>query len=178
MKVLLDLYEKTVSRGKKQRIKKKLKKLGVNPPPTMDTKIKAIDNKNDFFSKNNSSTNANDVYTTKKIDNDKTNINKKIQEDLKKAKTQDGEKNSSKMLNNKRVRNDVGEDSKTFKNKKVRKDESRNVETPKNSKNVQNIKSKTKNSKSFEYDDVSDSDGMDDEMNPYYSQILQNLNKK
>ena len=188
VKVLLDLYEKTVSRGKKQRIKKKLRKLGVNPPPTMDMKIKEIDNTNDFFSKNNSSTNANDVYTTKKIDNDNTNINKKIQEDLKKVKTQDGEKNSSKMLNNKRVRNDVGEDPKTLKNKKARKDEisSRKSANSKIFKDVQNVnaqtktnsKTKTKNSKSFEYDDVSDSDGMDEEMNPYYSQILQNLNRK
>ena len=71
--VLLDLYNKTVSRGKKQRIKKKLKKLGVNPPPTIEVKIKEIDNKNDFFKRQNS--NSNDVYVTSKIENEKTNFN-------------------------------------------------------------------------------------------------------
>jgi len=171
--VLLDLYNKTVSRGKKQRINKKLKKLGVNPPPTMEAKIKEIDNTNDFFRRPNS--NSNDVYVTNRIENEKTNFNKKIQENIKKAK--DVEKNKKSILNNKRNRNEeVGEDG-FGKNKK------RKVEKfEKNPKNViqtsNNQKAKNKNSKSFEYGDFSDDDDMDEDMNPYYSQILQNLNKK
>jgi nucleolar protein 4 len=134
---LVEIYKQTVSRGKKQRIKKKLNKMGYRKElPSNEKKNRG--NKMPSLPKNldSSLTNKNNFYSTMKIENGKSiNINKKTKEE---NKNQGGKDN---LLKTKR-----------------------NREKPK-------ITTKRKHSVEYE-----SSEG-DEDMNPMYSQILENLKK-
>ena len=131
---LVNIYNNTVSRGKKQRILKKLKKLGYNQP--LKNEKKPINgNKNNMTVKN-----TNNFYASTRIENANTNLNKKNMtknKENKKAMKQHEDQSSTKLLKNKRKRPE----------KKTRKNDE-------------------------------DDEDEDEDMNPYYQQILTNLNKK
>ena len=80
---LIDLYHNTSSRGKKQRIKKKLKSMGYNqdipPAPVQKKNDKIIDIKED----NNTKNNNDDDYVKIKISNNRTELNKKMKNKIK-----------------------------------------------------------------------------------------------
>jgi nucleolar protein 4 len=103
---LIEIYKNTIGRGKKQRILKKLKKLGHNKP--IET-IHTLKNENKNFEK----VSQRDIYTSTKIENEKTNLNKKYSLENKKKKAQKGEekpKQSGKLLNKKRQRDEFSDD--------------------------------------------------------------------
>lgn len=144
---LLDIYAKTVSRGKKQRVKQKLRALGYDKPLeglSVNIKTGSLKNENSAFL-------AADQFVTTKIETNKTNLNKKIKENRKKEKkgeTGTGINDSDKktnLLKNKRKRDEKGNASKLNYREEIYSDDSGNE---------------------------------DDSMNPYYAQIMENLNKQ
>ncbi len=113
---LIDLYHTTMSRGKKQRIKKKLKNLGYNkdiPPVEIKTN-------NNINLKEENNKNSDDDYVKIKISNNRTELNKKMKNKIKEKKY---EKNRE-LISKKRERENkgFGEDEKIEnKNKKKEK---------------------------------------------------------
>ena len=108
---LIDLYHTTLSRGKKQRIKKKLKNLGYNKdiPPVTIKKEKTID-LNEKNEKDN-----NDDYVQIKISNNKTELNKKMKNKIKEKK-----KEGDNLIGKKRNRDFKGFGDNEEKNQKKR----------------------------------------------------------
>ena len=154
---LIDLYHTTLSRGKKQRIKKKLKNLGFNKniPPI---KIKKEINKKNVIKINNN----NDEYESIKIVNNKTDLNKKLKEKNK----------NEKMIGKKKQRNEFYDDDnkEDIKNKKNIKKEKKQLKIIKD----ELIRKRNK----FEMD-LNESEENDDEnIKEYYNKIMTNLNKQ
>ena len=176
---LIDVYHNTSSRGKKQRIKKKLKSLGYNqdipPAPVQKKNDKIIDIKEDKNSKNNND----DDYVKIKISNNRTELNKKMKNKIKESK-----KEKNVIIGKKREREqkrigfgDDEENQKKKKEKKERKlfDASKNIinekmeHIKKNNINYNNKKFSMKNN---------DEDDDDLDMKDYYSKIEKKLSQK
>ena len=169
---LIDIYHYTSSRGKKQRIKKKLRSLGYNKdiPPLEKSKDKIIDIKEDNTNINKNK-NTNDDYVKIKISNNRTELNKKMKSKIKQNK-KEGNKN---LMGKKREREKIGfgDDEEKIKKKKEKKEK----KVLNASKNIINEKmdyiKKSKNNKkqNIENDD-------DLVMKDYYSKIEEQLAKK
>ena len=163
---LIDLYHTTLSRGKKQRIKKKLKNLGYTKdiPPVEIKKDKIINIK-----ENNNNRNDDD-YVKIKISNNKTELNKKMKNKIKQNKKEERNKN---FTGKKRERENFGfgEDEEKINRKK----EKREKKAFNASKNIINEKidiiKKSKNKKKLDKEDD------DLEMKDYFSKIEENLAK-
>jgi len=166
---LIDLYHTTLSRGKKQRIKKKLKKLGYNKdiPPVEIKKDKIINLKED-------NKNINDDYVKIKISNNRTELNKKMKNKIKQNK-----KENKNLIGKKRERNNIGfgDDEEKIKRKKDKK-EKKEFNASKNliNEKIEHIK-KNKNNKNKDIKDDGDDDN-DLQMKDYFSKIEENLAKK
>ena len=166
---LIDLYHTTMSRGKKQRIKKKLKNLGYNKdiPPVEIEKNKNINQKE----KNEFSQKQNDDYIKIKISNNRTELNKKMKTKIKQNK---GENNKKNFLNKKRERENkgFGEDENVQVKKKKKENKRLNM-----AKHVINEKmdyiNKRKNKNNFDNDEEDN----DEDIQKYYSKIEQQLAK-
>lgn len=143
---LLEIYKNTISRGKKQRVKKRLLKLNYD--------VDKLEHENDQKKKKDRPVkieNKNEYYVTRKIENDKTNINKKTREMNKNEK-----KNNYNNNNNNNDNNDNYSES-VLKKKRKRNDS----RTP--------VTGQQDEEDNFE-------DDMD--MNPYYARIMENLKRK
>ena len=165
---LIDLYHTTMSRGKKQRIKKKLKKLGYNkniPPVEIDN-----DKNTKLNEEKNNAQNKIDNYVKIKITNNRTELNKKMKNKLKLNK----EENNKNFINKKRKRENqgFGEDE-NIQKKKIIKDNKKLNDV----KNVINekmdyINKRRNNLKNDDEDEDSDN------IIEYYNKIKDNLTKK
>ena len=166
---LIDLYHTTMSRGKKQRIKKKLKNLGYNKdiPPVEINQNKNINLKEE----NNNKINSNDDYVKIKISNNRTELNKKMKNKIKQNKKENN-KNKD-FLNKKRERGNkgFGEDENIQRKKKKKETKKLNI-----TKNIINEKmdyiNKNKNKKYFDNGDEDDAN-----IQKYYDKIEQQLAK-
>ena len=166
---LIDLYHTTMSRGKKQRIKKKLKNLGYNkdiPPVEINQNI---NNKKE----NNNKINSNDDYVKIKISNNRTELNKKMKNKIKQNKKEE-HKNNKNFINKKRERDNkgFGEDENIQRKKKKKENKELNI-----TKNIINERmdyiNKNKSKKNFDKDD----DDNDIDMQKYYDKIEKQLAK-
>ena len=165
---LIDLYHTTMSRGKKQRIKKKLKNLGykkdippieINKSKNSNTNEKNIDN----------TFKSNDDYIKIKISNNRTELNKKMKNKIKQNK-----EGNNKFINKKRERENkgFGEDE-NFQRKKMKK-ENKKLNITKNVINERiNLFNKDKTKNNFETDE----DDNDEDIQKYYSKIERQLEK-
>ena len=166
---LIDLYHTTMSRGKKQRIKKKLKNLGYNKdiPPVEINQNKNINLKEE----NNNKINSNDDYVKIKISNNRTELNKKMKNKIKQNKKENN-KNKD-FLNKKRERGNkgFGEDQNIQRKRKKKENKKLNI-----TKNIINEKmdyiNKNKNKKYFDNGDEDDAN-----IQKYYDKIEQQLAK-
>ena len=167
--ILIDLYHTTMSRGKKQRIKKKLKNLGYNKdiPPVEINQNKNINLKEE----NNNKINPNDDYVKIKISNNRTELNKKMKNKIKQNKKENN-KNKD-FLNKKRERGNkgFGEDQNIQRKRKKKENKKLNI-----TKNIINEKmdyiNKNKNKKYFDNGDEDDAN-----IQKYYDKIEQQLAK-
>ena len=166
---LIDLYHTTMSRGKKQRIKKKLKNLGYNkdiPPVEINQNI-------NIKKENNDKINSNDDYVKIKISNNRTELNKKMKNKIKQNKKEE-HKNNKNFLNKKRERDNkgFGEDENIQRKKKKKENKELNI-----TKNIINERmdyiNKNKSKKNFDKDD----DDNDIDMQKYYDKIEKQLAK-
>ena len=166
---LIDLYHTTMSRGKKQRIKKKLKNLGYNKdiPPVEINQNKNINLKEE----NNNKINSNDDYVKIKISNNRTELNKKMKNKIKQNKKENN-KNKD-FLNKKRERGNkgFGEDQNIQRKRKKKENKKLNI-----TKTIINEKmdyiNKNKNKKYFDNGDEDDAN-----IQKYYDKIEQQLAK-
>ena len=131
---LIDLYHTTMSRGKKQRIKKKLKNLGYNkdiPPVEINQNI-------NIKKENNNKINSNDDYVKIKISNNRTELNKKMKNKIKQNKKEE-HKNNKNFINKKRERDNkgFGEDENIQRKKKKKENKELNI-----TKNIINLSKK------------------------------------
>ena len=167
IKTLIDLYHTTLSRGKKQRIKKKLKNLGYTKdiPPVEIKKDKMIDIKEDKNKNQND-----DDYVKIKISNNKTELNKKMKNKIKQNKKEERNKN---FVGKKREREKMGfgEDEEKMQRKKEKK-EKKAFNTSKNIINEKIDYIKNSNKKNLDNDEEDDL-----EMKDYYAKIEENLAK-
>ena len=171
---LIDLYHTTMSRGKKQRIKKKLKNLGYNkdiPPVEINQNKNSINLKEE----NDNKMNSNDDYVKIKISNNRTELNKKMKNKIKQNKKENNKNDKNKdFINKKRERDNkgFGEDENIQRKKKKKQNKELNI-----TKNIINERmdyiNKNKNNKNFDNDDDNDPD-----MQKYYDKIEQQLSKK
>jgi len=164
---LIDLYHTTMSRGKKQRIKKKLKNLGYTKdiPPVEIEKNKNVNSKG---KNNNEVNNSNDDYIKIKISNNRTELNKKMKNKIKQNKE---EKNKNKkFINRKRERENkgFGDDENIELKKKKKENKKLNI-----TKNVINERMNLINKNKNEYDE----DENDEDIQKYFSKIEQQLAK-
>ena len=165
---LIDLYHTTLSRGKKQRIKKKLKNLGYNKdiPPAVIKKEKTIDinEKNDMDN--------NDDYVQIKISNNKTELNKKMKNKIKEKK-KEGDNLIGKKRNRDIKRNTdfkgFGDDEEKNRKKRAKKERKALITSKKV---IQEKIDSLKNNNDMDNDDN------DLDMKEYYSKIMKKLNKK
>ena len=160
--VLIDYYHMTLSRGKKQRIKKKLKALGYtdNIPP--------LQVKQDVEKEINEDTNE-DKYVQIKVSNDKTELNKKFKEKRKgNQKGNDEEKVIGKKRNRSVKKND--------KAKSYYSNEDASKKNKKKNKRLEREGKLIKKHIKEQYNDEYDDDDLN--MDGYYKQIMKNLNKK
>ena len=166
---LIDLYHTTMSRGKKQRIKKKLKNLGYNkdiPPVEINQNI-------NIKKENNDKINSNDDYVKIKISNNRTELNKKMKNKIKQNKKEE-HKNNKNFINKKRERDNkgFGEDENIQRKKKKKENKELNI-----TKNIINERmdyiNKNKSKKNFDKDD----DDNDIDMQKYYDKIEKQLAK-
>ena len=166
---LIDLYHTTMSRGKKQRIKKKLKNLGYNkdiPPVEINQNI-------NIKRENNNKINSNDDYVKIKISNNRTELNKKMKNKIKQNKKEE-HKNNKNFINKKRERDNkgFGEDENIQRKKKKKENKELNI-----TKNIINERmdyiNKNKSKKNFDKDD----DDNDIDMQKYYDKIEKQLAK-
>ena len=170
---LIDLYHTTMSRGKKQRIKKKLKNLGYNkdiPPVEINQNKNSINLKEE----NDNKMNSNDDYVKIKISNNRTELNKKMKNKIKQNKKENNKNDKNKdFINKKRERDNkgFGEDENIQRKKKKKQNKELNI-----TKNIINERmdyiNKNKNNKNFDNDDDNDHD-----MQKYYDKIEQQLSK-
>ena len=170
---LIDLYHTTMSRGKKQRIKKKLKNLGYNkdiPPVEINQNKNSINLKEE----NDNKMNSNDDYVKIKISNNRTELNKKMKNKIKQNKKENNKNDKNKdFINKKRERDNkgFGEDENIQRKKKKKQNKELNI-----TKNIINERmdyiNKNKNNKNFDNDDDNDPD-----MQKYYDKIEQQLSK-
>ena len=167
IKTLIDLYHTTLSRGKKQRIKKKLKNLGYTKdiPPVEIKKDKMIDIKEDKNKNQND-----DDYVKIKISNNKTELNKKMKNKIKQNKKEERNKN---FVGKKREREKMGfgEDEEKMQRKKEKK-EKKAFNTSKNIINEKIDYIKNSDKKNLDNDEEDDL-----EMKDYYAKIEENLAK-
>ena len=167
IKTLIDLYHTTLSRGKKQRIKKKLKNLGYTKdiPPVEIKKDKIIDIKEDKNKNQND-----DDYVKIKISNNKTELNKKMKNKIKQNKKEERNKN---FVGKKRQREKMGfgEDEEKMQRKKEKK-EKKAFNASKNIINEKIDYIKNSNKKNLDNDEEDDL-----EMKDYYAKIEENLAK-
>ena len=166
---LIDLYHTTMSRGKKQRIKKKLKNLGYNKDiPTVE-----INQNINIKKENNDKINSNDDYVKIKISNNRTELNKKMKNKIKQNKKEE-HKNNKNFINKKRERDNkgFGEDENIQRKKKKKENKELNI-----TKNIINERidyiNKNKSKKNFDKDD----DDNDIDMQKYYDKIEKQLAK-
>ena len=166
---LIDLYHTTMSRGKKQRIKKKLKNLGYNkdiPPVEINQNI-------NIKKENNNKINSSDDYVKIKISNNRTELNKKMKNKIKQNKKEE-HKNNKNFINKKRERDNkgFGEDENIQRKKKKKENKELNI-----TKNIINERmdyiNKNKSKKNFDKDD----DDNDIDMQKYYDKIEKQLAK-
>ena len=166
---LIDLYHTTMSRGKKQRIKKKLKNLGYNkdiPPVEINQNI-------NIKKENNDKINSNDDYVKIKISNNRTELNKKMKNKIKQNKKEE-HKNNKNFINKKRERDNkgFGEDENIQRKKKKKENKELNI-----TKNIINERmdyiNKNKSKKNFDKGD----DDNDIDMQKYYDKIEKQLAK-
>ena len=170
---LIDLYHTTMSRGKKQRIKKKLKNLGYNkdiPPVEINQNKNSINLKEE----NDNKMNSNDDYVKIKISNNRTELNKKMKNKIKQNKKENNKNDKNKdFINKKRERDNkgFGEDENIRRKKKKKQNKELNI-----TKNIINERmdyiNKNKNNKNFDNDDDNEPD-----MQKYYDKIEQQLSK-
>ena len=170
---LIDLYHTTMSRGKKQRIKKKLKNLGYNkviPPVEINQNKNSINLKEE----NDNKMNSNDDYVKIKISNNRTELNKKMKNKIKQNKKENNKNDKNKdFINKKRERDNkgFGEDENIQRKKKKKQNKELNI-----TKNIINERmdyiNRNKNNKNFDNDDDNDPD-----MQKYYDKIEQQLSK-
>ena len=170
---LIDLYHTTMSRGKKQRIKKKLKNLGYNkdiPPVEINQNKNSINLKEE----NDNKMNSNDDYVKIKISNNRTELNKKMKNKIKQNKKENNKNDKNKdFINKKRERDNkgFGEDENIQRKKKKKQNKELNI-----TKNIINERmdyiNKNKNNKNFDNDDDNDPD-----IQKYYDKIEQQLSK-
>ena len=166
---LIDLYHTTMSRGKKQRIKKKLKNLGYTKdiPPVEIEKNKNIN----FKEKNiNENSNSNDDYIKIKISNNRTELNKKMKNKIKQNKEENNKNKNKKFINRKRERENkgFGDDENIELKKKKKENKKLNI-----TKNVINERMNLINKNKNEYDE----DENDEDIQKYFSKIEQQLAK-
>ena len=168
---LIDLYHTTMSRGKKQRIKKKLKNLGYNKdiPPVEIDKNKTIN----LREENDNINNNNDDYVKIKISNNKTELNKKMKNKIKQNNRD--KSNNKKFMNKKRERENkgFGEDENIQRKKIKKKNKELNM-----TKNIINERmdliNKGKNNNNFE----NDNEDNDIDIQKYYDKIEKKLKNK
>ena len=159
---LIELYQKSFSRGKKQRIKKKLKSLGYNK------NIPPLEIINDNIKEENIEINEKDDYEQIKIENNKTNLNKKLKDKKKKEKKEN--KNIGKKRNRESSKSKFNFDDEERKNKKLIKKEKKEIKIAKKEINERRYnKNKLKEDFSDEIDDI--------QMKDYYDKIMKKLNK-
>lgn len=126
-----EIYLKTGSRGKKQRVKKKLKALGFNQPIVMTNKNPSMMKKSN---QNGNSNNSDGKFLATKLEINASNYNQKFKDSNKKHK-------EDKMLKNKRGR----EEEKSF--KEGVKSNKKNGQNHKNQKQEKFDKKNDKNSR-------------------------------
>ena len=171
---LIDLYHTTMSRGKKQRIKKKLKNLGYTKdiPPVEIEKNKNIN----FKEKNNDGiNNSNDDYIKIKISNNRTELNKKMKNKIKLNKEENNKNKNKRFINRKRERENKGfGDDENIELKKKKK-ENKKLNITKNVINERmNLINKGKNKIK---DNLENDDDNDEDIQRYYAKIEQQLAK-
>ena len=170
---LIDLYHTTMSRGKKQRIKKKLKTLGYNkdiPPVQIDN-----DNNNNILSKkNNSVNNSNDDYIKIKISNNRTELNKKMKNKIRQNKEENSKNGNKNYMNKKRKRENkgFGEDENIQIKKKKNDDKKLNL-----IRNEINDKIDSFNKSKKIINLQNEDDDSDEDIQKYYEKIEQQLAK-
>ena len=166
---LIDLYHTTMSRGKKQRIKKKLKNLGYNkdiPPVEINQNI-------NIKKENNDKINSNDDYVKIKISNNRTELNKKMNNKIKQNKKEE-HKNNKNFINKKRERDNKGFGENENIQRKKKKKENKELNITKNIINERmDYINKNKSKKNFDKDD----DDNDIDMQKYYDKIEKQLAK-
>ena len=121
---LIDLYHTTMSRGKKQRIKKKLKNLGY----TKDIPPIEIDKNKNMNMKEENNKKPNDDYVKIKISNNRTELNKKMKNKIKQNKNE----NNKNFLNKKRERESKGFGEDENIQRKIKKKQNKELNKTKN----------------------------------------------
>ena len=155
-----EMYQKSFSRGKKQRIKKKLKSLGYNK------NIPPLEIKNDNIKEENIEINEKDDYEQIKIENNKTNLNKKLKDKIKKEKKEN--KNIGKKRNRDFSKNKFNFDEEEGKNKILLKKEKKEIKMAK----------KELNERRYNKNKLEENNSDDDiDMKDYYDKIMKKLNK-
>ena len=171
---LIDLYHTTMSRGKKQRIKKKLKILGYNkdiPPVQIDKNI----NNNIRQNNNNDNNNSNeDDYIKIKISNNRTELNKKMKNKIKQNKEENNKNKRKNFINKKRERENKGFLDDENIQIKMKKKDNKKLNIIRNAINDR-IDSINKNKKNNNLEN--DEDESDEDIQRYYAKIEQQLAK-
>lgn len=158
---LIDLYHTTMSRGKKQRIKKKLKNLGY----TKDIPPIEIDKNKNMNMKEENNKKPNDDYVKIKISNNRTELNKKMKNKIK----QNEKENNKNFLNKKRERESKGFGEDENIQRKIKKKQNKELNKTKNVIN-EKIEYINKNKNNSENED-------DIDIQKYYDKIEQQLAK-
>ena len=158
---LIDLYHTTMSRGKKQRIKKKLKNLGY----TKDIPPIEIDKNKNMNMKEENNKKPNDDYVKIKISNNRTELNKKMKNKIKQNKNE----NNKNFLNKKRERESKGFGEDENIQRKIKKKQNKELNKTKNVIN-EKIEYINKNKNNSENED-------DMDIQKYYDKIEQQLAK-
>ena len=158
---LIDLYHTTMSRGKKQRIKKKLKNLGY----TKDIPPIEIDKNKNMNMKEENNKKSNDDYVKIKISNNRTELNKKMKNKIKQNKNE----NNKNFLNKKRERESKGFGEDENIQRKIKKKQNKELNKTKNVIN-EKIEYINKNKNNSENED-------DIDIQKYYDKIEQQLAK-
>ena len=158
---LIDLYHTTMSRGKKQRIKKKLKNLGY----TKDIPPIEIDKNKNMNMKEENNKKPNDDYVKIKISNNRTELNKKMKNKIKQNKNE----NNKNFLNKKRERESKGFGEDENIQRKIKKIQNKELNKTKNVIN-EKIEYINKNKNNSENED-------DIDIQKYYDKIEQQLAK-
>ena len=171
---LIDLYHTTMSRGKKQRIKKKLKILGYNkdiPPVQIDKNINNNIRQNNNKDNNNSNE---DDYIKIKISNNRTELNKKMKNKIKQNKEENNKNKRKNFINKKRERENKGFLDDENIQIKMKKKDNKKLNIIRNAINDR-IDTINKNKKNNNLEN--DEDESDEDIQRYYAKIEQQLAK-